>query len=43
MVWRWEYVYVIPALSPFSRNISVEDAKKINLMGNISDSMIPNM
>lgn len=43
MAWRQEYVYGTPALSPFSRNISVEDAKRIDLMGNIQDSMVPNV
>lgn len=42
MAWRQEYVYGTPALSPFSRNISVEDAKRIDSMGNIRGSMIPN-
>ena len=42
MAWRKEYVYGTPALRPFSRNISVEEAKKIDLKGNIPDSMIPN-
>lgn len=42
MAWRQEYVYGTPALSPFSRNISVEDAKRIDPMGNIQSSMVPN-
>ncbi len=42
MAWRGSYVYGTPALRPFSRNISVEDAKKTNLMGRIRDSMVPN-
>lgn len=35
-------VYETPALSPLSRNISMEDAKRIDLMGNIQGSMVPN-
>lgn len=43
MVWRREYVYGTPALRPFSMNISVEDAKRIDLMGNIEGSMVRNV
>ena len=42
MAWRNEYVYGTPALRPFSKNISVEDAKRIDLKGNIPNSMVPN-
>ncbi len=42
MAWRRSYVYGTPALRPFSRNISVEEAKKADLMGRIRDSMVPN-
>ncbi len=42
MSWRQEYVYGTPALRPFSRNISVEDAKKISLKGNVPNGMVPN-
>ncbi len=34
--------YGTPCLRPFSRNISHEDAKKIDLMGNIPGSMVHN-
>ena len=42
MSWRKEYIYGTPALRPFVHNISTEDAKKIDLMGNIPNSMIFN-
>ena len=42
MTWRQEYVYGTPALRPFSRNISIEDAKKISLKGDIPNGMVPN-
>ena len=42
MSWRKEYVYGTPALRSFSRNISVEDAKKISLKGDIPNGMVPN-
>jgi len=42
MSWRESYVFGTPVLRPFSRNITVEDAKKADLMGRISDSIVPN-
>jgi len=42
MGWRKEYVYGTPALRPFSRNISVEDAKNISLKGNIPNGLVRN-
>ena len=42
MKWREHYMYGTPCLRPFTRNISHEDAKKINLMGNIPGSMVRN-
>ncbi|MBE6518769.1 MAG: hypothetical protein E7Z70_04410 [Thermoplasmata archaeon] len=42
MKWRVHYMYGTPCLRPFSRNISHEDAKRINLMGNIPGSMVRN-
>jgi len=42
MKWREHYMYGTPCLRPFSRNISHEDAKKIDLMGNIPGSMVRN-
>ena len=42
MKWREHYMYGTPCLKPFSRNISHEDAKKIDLMGNIPGSMVRN-
>ena len=42
MAWRKEYLYGTPGLRPFSRNISVEDAKKVSLMGVIPDGLVPN-
>ena len=42
MTWRKEYVYGTPALRPFSRNISVEEAKKISLKGDISNGLVRN-
>ena len=35
-------MYGTPCLRPFSKNISQEDAKKIDLMGNIPESMVRN-
>lgn len=42
MKWRDHYMYGTPCLRPFSRNISHEDAKKIDLMGNIPGSIVRN-
>lgn len=42
MKWREHYMYGTPCLRPFSRNISHEDAKKIDLMGNIPGSIVRN-
>lgn len=42
MRWRAHYMYGTPCLRPFCRNISHEDAKKIDLMGNIPNSMVRN-
>ncbi|MDY0237152.1 MAG: hypothetical protein RBR71_14100 [Gudongella sp.] len=42
MKWRAHYMYGTPCLRPFSRNISHDDAKKIDLMGNIPGSMVRN-
>ncbi len=42
MKWREHYMYGTPCLRPFVRNISHEDAKKIDLMGIIPNSMIRN-
>ena len=42
MTWREHYMYGTPCLRPFCRNISQEEAKKIDLMGNIPGSMVRN-
>ena len=42
MKWRAHYMYGTPCLRPFCRNISHEDAKKMDLMGNIPGSMVRN-
>ncbi len=42
MAWRKEYLYGTPGLRPFSRNMSVEDAKKMSLTGEILDGLVPN-
>lgn len=42
MTWRKEYVYGTPALKPFSRNISHEEAKKASLKGDIPNGLVPN-
>ena len=42
MKWREHYMHGTPRLRPFVRNISHEDAKKIDLMGNIPESMVRN-
>ena len=42
LAWRKEYVYGTPALRPFTKNITVEDAKKISLKGDIPNSLVPN-
>ncbi|MBE6523057.1 MAG: hypothetical protein E7Z62_08075 [Thermoplasmata archaeon] len=42
MSWRGHYMYGTPCLRPFVRNISEEDAKRIDLMGNIPGSLIRN-
>lgn len=42
MKWMEHYMYGTPCLRPFSKNISHEDAKKIDLMGNILKSMVRN-
>ena len=42
MTWRNHYMYATAVLSPFIRNISCEDAKKIDLMGNVPNSLIRN-
>ena len=43
MSWRRHYMYGTPCLSPFVRNISEEDAKRIDLMGNIPGSIVRNV
>ena len=40
MAWREHYMYGTPCLRPFNRNISQEEAKKIDLMGKIPGSMV---
>ncbi len=41
--WREHYVYGTPALRPFSRTMSEEEAKKADLMGRIPGILEPNL
>lgn len=42
MKWRNHYVYGTPALKPFIRNVTEEDARKIDPMGQIPNGIVPN-
>ena len=42
MAWREHYMYGTPCLQPFVRGMSHEEAKCIDLMGNIPGSMVRN-
>ena len=43
LAWREHYVYGTPALRPFSRTMSEEEAKKADLMGRIPGILEPNL
>ncbi len=42
LAWREHYVYGTPALRPFSRTMSEEEAKRIDTMGRIPGILAPN-